>query len=629
MPAPALAAIPILVSFAEAAGIVVAGVATAAGIDTLSKKVEEYVEENPEQSQKILAMIMPAQGIANILKNESDDGEEVSEEEVAESESGSTKDMVLEELNKETGNYSDPNATGNYASKRGRIIGRLRREGKIRQDNDPNYDASKKYKGYTKFYGNKKAEGGIVNLATGGTPYDSRATATDYANALQTSSAGTDAQKRKSLGNYIGNLLSSKGQQIGNAGTMALQGAKGVLGIQGTPITDSMQTSLQNIIQNQIKNSGKLSGNINYKDYGVKTNTQGNEFIGFGDRSFTDPEAALATTLGQASYSVDPKTGKITFTGGTAYDFGDDQFGGLGKFISKGGVFNDQATQYNPNISLGSDFINQSGATMTDFQKYKTTMLESLRKNHSGQKTAMTDLQPDGSNSGPARALPIEDYFNYMFADKKSLGFDPATGQKLADGGRVGLFMGGDPGSSTGYFNQGGLTGNKTYHQVRDQFMPMDSESMGYANGGGIGSMMKPKKKRVSFRGGGMDMGNEANQAQSASMGNSSSSGNDGPRGPAELGLTTRAPPGTPSGNDDLTILEKIKNNPIINNPFTRVLGRVGLYSVNPTLMGLDYRTAMQLKGVYDTATEEVDEEDLKFQNGGSVGVGSMFVRKK
>jgi hypothetical protein len=163
MPAPALAAIPILVSFAEAAGIVVAGVATAAGIDTLSKKVEEYVEENPEQSQKILAMIMPAQGIANILKNESDDGEEVSEtEEVAESESGSTKDMVLEEVNKKTGNYSDPNATGNYASKRGRIIGRLKREGKIRQDNDPNYDPDKKYKGYTKFYKKKYADGGIM-----------------------------------------------------------------------------------------------------------------------------------------------------------------------------------------------------------------------------------------------------------------------------------------------------------------------------------------------------------------------------------------------------------------------------------------------------------------------------------
>ena len=32
--------------------------------------------------------------------------------------------------------------------------------------------------------------------------------------------------------------------------------------------------------------------------------SQGNEFIGFGDRSFTDPEAALATTLGQASYCL-------------------------------------------------------------------------------------------------------------------------------------------------------------------------------------------------------------------------------------------------------------------------------------------------------------------------------------
>ena len=47
---------------------------------------------------------------------------------------------------------------------------------------------------------------------------------------------------------------------------------------------------------------------------------KGQEFLGFGDRSFTDPEAALATTLGKASYAVDPRTGKVTFTGGTAYD---------------------------------------------------------------------------------------------------------------------------------------------------------------------------------------------------------------------------------------------------------------------------------------------------------------------
>ena len=77
----ALPAIPLIVKFAEVAGIVVSGVATAAGLDKLSNKVETYIQENPEQSQKIFAMIMPEQGIANILKNESSEGDEISEEE--------------------------------------------------------------------------------------------------------------------------------------------------------------------------------------------------------------------------------------------------------------------------------------------------------------------------------------------------------------------------------------------------------------------------------------------------------------------------------------------------------------------------------------------------------------------
>ena len=43
---------------------------------------------------------------------------------------------------------------------------------------------------------------------------------------------------------------------------------------------------------------------------------------------------------------------------------------------------------------------------------------------------------------------------------------------------------------------QGGITGGKTYHQYHDSFVPRDEESMGYANGGGVGSMMQPKKKK-------------------------------------------------------------------------------------------------------------------------------------
>ena len=48
----------------------------------------------------------------------------------------------------------------------------------------------------------------------------------------------------------------------------------------------------------------------------------------------------------------------------------------------------------------------------------------------------------------------------------------------------------------------GGITGNKTYHQYHDQFVPRDSESMGYANGGGVGSMMKAKRGLVNEPGG-------------------------------------------------------------------------------------------------------------------------------
>jgi len=63
-----------------------------------------------------------------------------------------------------------------------------------------------------------------------------------------------------------------------------------------------------------------------------------------------------------------------------------------------------------------------------------------------------------------------------------------------------------------------------------------------YANGGGVGSMMQPKKERVSFRGGGMDMGNASNQAQSASMGG----GNN--RSSRSTGSGTRHNPHTASG---------------------------------------------------------------------------------
>jgi hypothetical protein len=656
-------AAPLILPFAELAGITIAGLGMAAAL----KKVSDFISDNPEISTQILTTLVPGGVGLNALFKDKD--------------APSTKDIVLGELGKEKGNYSSPDAEGAYSSKRGRIIKALEEAGKIKKGPNKDYDSSKKYKGYKKFY--EKADGGRIGFANGGRGYsdyaspssttasqdfatqavsggqtdysgggggndqpiteirpnfnynidpfsinprlnfkniasiiylqeflDKKARGEDadleadinfrdqlgnldifgnlgrsgnivganipflqsglaslayspdtglaaglrgnltedlsggvsfqdgqqnvnfnynkgpfsadftsgpeenniqvgfkmpfadggrigyqaggvatpeqYAAALQKVGAGTETQKRTSLGNYLGDYIATQGQKLGNAAVIPFQAAKGVLGIQGTPITDSMQTSLQNIIQNQIKNSGKLSGNINYNDYGVKTNTQGNEFLGFGDRSFTDPEAALATTLGQASYSVDPKTGKITFTGGTAYDFGDDQFGGLGKFISKGGVFNQLpsvsnkfqpgATEYNPDITLGSDFMKQFN--QPKYPDYKTAALQSqYYKNNpsnldsdlfraayaralpdSGIKTRITNegqVATDYGNYDPSRVYSA--YMGNTGTSSSNPFFDQFKGSQYADMPTIMEAMYGTPGNMNPYYADGGL----------------------------------------------------------------------------------------------------------------------------------------------------------------------------
>ena len=110
-------AAPLLIPFAEAAGIAIGTLAGIAGLEKLSNKVEEYIEDNPENAQKIFAMIMPEQGLANILKNESDDGEDITEVEVETPKlSGKEKGMRIKEAIRRAragrGNYSSPDAEG-------------------------------------------------------------------------------------------------------------------------------------------------------------------------------------------------------------------------------------------------------------------------------------------------------------------------------------------------------------------------------------------------------------------------------------------------------------------------------------------------------------------------------------
>jgi hypothetical protein len=145
-------AAPLILPFAELAGITIAGLGMAAAL----KKVSDFISDNPEISTQILTTLVPGGVGLNALFKDKD--------------AFSTKDIVLGELGKEKGNYSSPDAEGAYSSKRGRIIKALEEAGKIKKGPNKDYDSSKKYKGYKKFY--EKADGGRVNYANGGRGYN-------------------------------------------------------------------------------------------------------------------------------------------------------------------------------------------------------------------------------------------------------------------------------------------------------------------------------------------------------------------------------------------------------------------------------------------------------------------------
>jgi hypothetical protein len=239
--------------------------------------------------------------------------------------------------------------------------------------------------------------------------------------------------------------------------TPAAQLAKGILGIGGTPITQSMETAFQDIIQNQIKETGNLSGDIDYKDYGVQ-NSSGAEYLGLGDKSITDPKAALALTLGRASYAVDPQTGKVNLTGGTDYNFEENQLPfGLGTFINKGGIKGflglgaKEATQYAPNISVNPNYIKQTYQAERPLQSAFERFTGAAGPLAENINTAISSLNPfqkqqymNYAVQNPDQAIAAaQRNKDFLAATQKNT--NPATPApaSMADGGRVFYLQGG------------------------------------------------------------------------------------------------------------------------------------------------------------------------------------------
>jgi hypothetical protein len=300
-------------------------------------------------------------------------------------------------------------------------------------------------------FGPKRDEFSIGGNVKKNQPYDPKASAVDYATALEKVGGGTAAQKSKSLSNYIQSLTPKSAPP---ALATAAQFAQGILGVDlGTPQTKSMTNFLQKTIQDKIAQSGKLSGSIDYRDYGVQTGPKGQHIYGKGDVSFNSPEFALATTLGKADYAVDPKTGKVTFTGGTAYDFPEQSLPfGLAPFISKGGFFGDKALDYSPDVALNSDFMKQYNPSNISQSGVLPGFTKLRNPNSSpGNYNEFMYKGPDGQIYGSQTYASMAASGSY-----KDIYKDYYSKQKKADGGRVRMVSGGALKGLMSLFKRGG-----------------------------------------------------------------------------------------------------------------------------------------------------------------------------
>jgi hypothetical protein len=119
-------AAPLLIPFAEAIGIAIAG----RGLMEISEQVQKFMQNNPDVSQKILSMITPQmEGLSGLLAKKKEPTEEIQETEVTETKPRLTSEEKSQRIKEAVrrgkegrGNYSDPDAEGPASSIRGNVI---------------------------------------------------------------------------------------------------------------------------------------------------------------------------------------------------------------------------------------------------------------------------------------------------------------------------------------------------------------------------------------------------------------------------------------------------------------------------------------------------------------------------
>jgi len=291
------------------------------------------------------------------------------------------------------------------------------------------------YKRYLRVL-NKKAQGGRIGYQEGTPAVDPRMN-----KSLQENIAINKAQSQ----------MNKDIRGIANTGATGLQFVKALAGAPGTITTGQMDETLSNIIQKKIQETGKLSGGIDYRDYGVETGSQGQHPYGRGEKSFASPEFALATTLGKADWSVDPKTGKVTWTGGTKYDFPKEFMGEtVSNLINRGGIWSyfggpKGPQDFSPDINVSQEFLKDYQPQQSELDRFKTAYdmasygmpSEEVNWYGTGRPNYERILKNYQTwNQGPWSSDP-------SITSKITSSFGHAPGYMLAKGGRISKYGGG------------------------------------------------------------------------------------------------------------------------------------------------------------------------------------------
>ena len=337
-------AAPLVIPFAEAVGISIATLGMAKAADM----VNDYIQENPEESMKILSTIVPNIGIGQIFANKEDSDEEISEdidvevEEKPKKLSGKEKGMRIKEAIRRAragkGNYSSPDAEGDAVDIRGSVIREVEDMGiadknlKDKPYREKGYD----FRDYIPkgAYRRRKADGGAIGIEV----------LFEEKKPRQGLFMGGPALEGQALNIY--NSMDSYGfsdQEIANA----LQGQ----GLYTPPGSSTPETTTPNIINQQIQSGGGGGGGITTLDPLTRQTTplDPNSFFG-----------KISNKIGGFKDSVidkfsGSKVGEEITEGATK--FKNFAITPMMALMQKRNPLNPDAMNYNPNLQKQMDFL--------------------------------------------------------------------------------------------------------------------------------------------------------------------------------------------------------------------------------------------------------------------------------